>query len=236
MLHSFKITPFPAGKLYFLLENYSNKKGTYHLEPGLSVILTCLFDSGCDYLGGHLEDYMGGDCLWVEILEIQENRIKGRTEEDSLFFKAGSLIWFEPKHIHRVRGNLAWNIKHLNVMVSPNIIHQKEKVGYFYNTLSDRPMSFGRYFYAVSEIHKPKEDIELIEVPLSTLVELDPSIVNYLEEHATDGLIRISDTVFQSLEDKMVDRRIYLCGYEVTEDWETSENDPETTSEDNRPF
>ncbi|MFC5271514.1 hypothetical protein [Adhaeribacter terreus] len=233
MHNLFSPAPFPVKTLYSLQNNYTWKGQSYNLEPGVSVILEIFYHPGCDLIGGHREDYLTGDSFYVEVLEVQENRIKGKVEEDGLFFKAGSIIWFEAKHIHRVRGNLGWNINNLTVSVSEKILYGKEKVGYFYNTLSEQPMSFGRVFYSVSEIPVPHKDyIPLVEMPLKDLVAHDPILLNYLEDHAMDGWLRTDENSFVSFEDQPCDRRIFPAGYET--DYEFEEGD--ASEEDSLPF
>jgi hypothetical protein len=138
------------------------------LQEGLLAQL-CVGRFGTfDFIGGTLPEFDNiAVSFWVEILEIQEEMLIGKTTEQSDLFQAESIFRFKACDINKLKGWPQWNIDHLSVLVSEKIANHGEAVGYFYFF----DMGFGscdRICYAISEISEPKENIRLIKIPLAS--------------------------------------------------------------------
>src|SRR5690606_28056833 len=98
----------------------------------------------------------------------------------------------------------------------------REQTGYFYGFIEAPPL-FGRKFYAISETHLPKNEIQLVEIPLIDLVSYDPGLLEFLELPAMDGVIRTYDSTFEPYLIEPRNTSVYPRGYIA--DWEEAAND-----------
>lgn len=91
-------------------------------------------------------------------------------------------------------------------------------VSYFYNASIEKPLHYGRMFYALSEVNMDKSSIEMGEILIKELIVEDYGIFPYLEEFAYCGFRRNKMNKFDELSEEEIrhlDRKVFPCMYEI---------------------
>ena len=167
-------------------------------------------------------DLLGGFQIRVKIIDIENtgflwgeavNKIERLKQEGYYDYNIefDAPIRFHYTHIHMLFGNLEWELKHKSVDCSLKII-EGEKVGYFIDRFYNEPLQIEKAFYAVSEIELPKKDCLSQVISLKQLVEIDDTIIPYLNQRADYGALKDSKNTFKTLTKQYIryfDKEIY---------------------------
>lgn len=155
--------------------------------------------------------------IWVRLIKINENRYIG-VFEDEHFSKEllNQVFEFEYDKILTLRGTLDWNIENLIVECNQKVFEGAE-VGYFRNACYEIPNHCGRLFYAVDQVFEPKNEINLIEIPLTEMVQKEPKILEHLAAPGYLGFIK-RDGQFEEITEEIAlkyPRSVFECWYEL---------------------
>ncbi|MFC6998100.1 hypothetical protein [Rufibacter roseus] len=212
------LTHLPSIPLYTFYTGCYGDLDPSILKVGLSVLLSVARRSHIDYNGGTLKclDYFCTS-FWVQILEIKQELLIGRVSETNELYQLGSIIYFTPHDVNRIKGDLQWSIENLTVLVSERIIYHGDKVGYFYEHEME-PWSFNRIFYGWSEVYLPKEPIPLVEAKLLNLIDIDPIIAKFLDNVQMNGMFRLDSFNFKEYDELERNYSIFPLEYVQSQD------------------
>jgi len=158
------------------------QKALDNLVVGLEVMINADFYEDQADEDGYL---VGGCSFYVTILDIKNEKIIGITKWNCFhkIFDKDAILEFEKKNIHHIQGNTNWRIKNQYFTISKDITVYKNRIDLISFNLRDNCLlDSGIYCYSVKEAILRTSDYNYEYIPLFKLVEIEPQIINILND------------------------------------------------------